>query len=228
MPVLFRGAFSAALIMPVLFRGLFSACPFPRVLKGLCLSFSASLLAPVMTPLMVYVYARRTVDLDYAEMFSSILATVVAPVVVGLVANAVLTRCRADRRVAERLLAVTSMIAICLICGVIAFRSRARVEHVGGLLLLGVTVHNLGGYLLGYAASRLVGINRQDSRTIAIEVGLQNGGLAANLAAEVLKLPGAAIVPALFSAVMNVTGSVLASIWAHRPPQDADAGTLAH
>jgi BASS family bile acid:Na+ symporter len=156
------------------------------------------------------------------------LATVVAPVVVGLVANAVLTRCRADRRVAERLLAVTSMVAICLIGGVIAFRSRSQVEHVGGLLLLGVTVHNLGGYLFGYAASRLVGINRQDSRTIAIEVGLQNGGLAANLAAEVLKIPGAAIVPALFSAVMNVTGSVLASIWAHRPPQDADAGTQTH
>ena len=95
---------------------------------------------------------------------------------------------------------------------------------MGGLLLLGVTVHNLGGYLLGHAASRLVGINRQDSRTIAIEVGLQNGGLAANLAAEVLKIPGAAIVPALFSAVMNVTGSVLASIWAHRPPQEAPCG----
>ena len=151
-----------------------------------------------------------------------------APVVVGLVANAVLTRCRADRRVAERLLAVTSMVAICLIGGVIAFRSRSQVEHVGGLLLLGVTVHNLGGYLFGYAASRLVGINRQDSRTIAIEVGLQNGGLAANLTAEVLKIPGAAIVPALFTAVMNVTGSVLASIWAHRPPQDADAGTQTH
>jgi BASS family bile acid:Na+ symporter len=180
----------------------------------------STLLAPVMTPLMVYVYARRTVDLDYAEMFSSILATVVAPVAVGLVANAVLTRCRADRRVAERLLAITSMVAICLICGVITFRSRARVEHVGGLLLLGVVLHNVGGYLLGYFASRLVGINRQDSRTIAIEVGLQNGGLAANLAVEVLKIPGAAIVPALFSAVMNVTGSVLASIWARRPPED--------
>ena len=181
----------------------------------------STLLAPVMTPLMVYLYARRTVDLDYAEMFSSILATVVAPVVVGLAANAVLTRCRADRRVAERLLAITSMIAICLICGVIAVRSRAQIEHVGGLLLLGVTLHNLGGYLFGYAASRLVGINQQDSRTVAIEVGLQNGGLAANLAVQVLKIPGAAIVPALFSAVMNVTGSVLASIWAHRPPQDA-------
>lgn len=180
----------------------------------------STLLAPVMTPLMVYVYARRTVDLDYAEMFSSILATVVAPVAVGLVANAVLTRCRADRRVAERLLAITSMVAICLICGVITFRSRARVEHVGGLLLLGVVLHNVGGYLLGYFASRLVGINRQDSRTIAIEVGLQNGGLAANLAVEVLKIPGAAIVPALFSAVMNVTGSVLASIWARHPPED--------
>ena len=183
----------------------------------------STLIAPVMTPLMVYVYARKTVDLDYVEMFSSILATVVAPVAAGLVANAVLTRCKADRRIAERMLAVTSMIAICLICGLIAVRSRAEIVHVGGVLLLGVAIHNVCGYLLGYGASRLMAVNVQDSRTIAIEVGLQNGGLAANLATEVLKMPSAAIVPALFSAVMNVTGSVLAAVWAHRPPRDDGA-----
>jgi BASS family bile acid:Na+ symporter len=184
----------------------------------------STLIAPVMTPLMVYAYARQTIDLDYVEMFSSILATVVAPVAAGLVANAVLTRCKADRRIAERILAVTSMIAICLICGLIAVRSRAEIVHVGGVLLLAVAIHNVCGYLLGYGASRLMGVNVQDSRTIAIEVGLQNGGLAANLATEVLKMPSAAIVPALFSAVMNVTGSVLAAIWAHRPPRDEPRG----
>jgi BASS family bile acid:Na+ symporter len=183
----------------------------------------STLIAPVMTPLMVYVYARKTIDLDYVEMFSSILATVVAPVAAGLVANAALTRCKADRRIAERILAVTSMIAICLICGLIAVRSRAEIVHVGGVLLLGVAIHNVCGYLLGYGASRLMAVNVQDSRTIAIEVGLQNGGLAANLATEVLKMPSAAIVPALFSAVMNVTGSVLAAVWAHRPPRDDGA-----
>ena len=60
-------------------------------------------------------------------------------------------------------------------------------------------------------------MTEQDSRTIAIEVGLQNGGMAANLATDVLKNPSAAIAPALFAPVMNVTGSILASLWSQRP-----------
>ncbi|MFM8214990.1 MAG: hypothetical protein ACKN82_10155, partial [Pirellula sp.] len=68
-----------------------------------------------------------------------------------------------------------------------------------------------------YWGSRLAGLNVPDSRTVAIEVGLQNGGMAANLAIDVLKNASAAIAPALFAPVMNVSGSIIASIWAQNP-----------
>jgi hypothetical protein len=69
------------------------------------------------------------------------------------------------------------MIAICGICGMIAAKSQQQILQVGWILLAAVTLHNLFGYLLGYWGSKIAGLNEADSRTIAIEVGLQNGGL---------------------------------------------------
>lgn len=173
----------------------------------------STLLAPVMTPLMVYVYARETIDVDYWKMFLSIINTVVVPVAFGLIFNILLKRNKIEPARAEKLLALVSMVAICGICGLIAAKSQNQIAQVGLLLVVGVLLHNLLGYLLGYYGSRLSGLNVCDSRTVAIEVGLQNGGMAANLAVDVLKNASAAIAPALFAPVMNVSGSILASVW---------------
>jgi BASS family bile acid:Na+ symporter len=180
----------------------------------------STLLAPVMTPLMVYLYARETVAVDYLRMFLSILSTVVAPVAIGLIANGLSRRLRIDATRAEKILALVSMVAICGICGLIAAKSQSQIIKVGVMLLFGVTLHNLFGYLLGYWGSRLGGLGERDCRTVAIEVGLQNGGMAANLAVDVLKNASAAIAPALFAPVMNVSGSILASLWAQKNPVD--------
>lgn len=183
----------------------------------------STLLAPVMTPLMVYVYARETIEVDYVKMFFSIINTVVVPVALGLIANMAMKRLKIDPKRAERFLALVSMVAICGICGLIAAKSQSQIVQVGLVLLVGVTLHNLLGYLLGYWGSRFAGLNICDSRTVAIEVGLQNGGMAANLAVDVLKNASAAIAPALFAPVMNVSGSILASIWAQSPSPDTEA-----
>jgi BASS family bile acid:Na+ symporter len=182
----------------------------------------STLLAPLMTPLMVYLYARESVEVDYLKMFLSILNTVVVPVALGLIANLLMRRLRIDPARAEKFLALTSMVAICGICGLIAAKSQSQILKVGLVLLVAVTLHNLLGYLLGYWGSRISGLNVRDSRTVAIEVGLQNGGMAANLAIDVLKNTSAAIAPALFAPVMNVSGSVLASFWAQSPPAESD------
>lgn len=185
----------------------------------------STLLAPVMTPLMVYLYARETVEVDYLKMFLSIINTVVVPVALGLIANVILKRWKIDPMRAERFLALVSMVAICGICGLIAAKSQSQIVKVGALLLVGVTLHNLLGYGLGYWGSRISGLNVRDSRTVAIEVGLQNGGMAANLAVDVLKNASAAIAPALFAPVMNVSGSILASFWAQNPDPDGKSET---
>jgi BASS family bile acid:Na+ symporter len=187
-----------------------------NVALSVTMTACSTLAAPIMTPLMVYLYAGQSVDVDYQGMVRSIVTTVVAPVVAGIAVNWLLMKAKVNASVAEKVLAATSMIAICMICGLIAANSQTLILQVGVVLMIGVTMHNLFGYLLGYWGSRLCGLAEQDCRTVAIEVGLQNGGMAASLATEVLKKDAAAIAPALFAPVMNVSGSILAAIWSRQ------------
>jgi bile acid:Na+ symporter, BASS family len=80
-------------------------------------------------------------------------------------------------------------------------------------------VHNAIGYVLGYWCARAAGLREAACRTVAIEVGMQNGGMASGLAINVLHSPVAALAPAIFGPWMNVSGSMLATWW-HRQPLD--------
>jgi BASS family bile acid:Na+ symporter len=117
----------------------------------------------------------------------------------------------------NRALPVISMAAICFIIAIITARSREKLLTVGAALILAAIMHNSIGYLLGYWCSRLVGQDEITCRTIAIEVGMQNGGMASGLAMSVLHSPDAALAPAIFGPWMNISGSVLASYWRRRP-----------
>jgi BASS family bile acid:Na+ symporter len=86
-------------------------------------------------------------------------------------------------------------------------------------------IHNAVGYLLGYWLSRLIRLNEVSCRTIAIEVGMQNGGMASALAMNVLKSPQAALAPAIFGPWMNVSGSILATWWRRRPVSQSKTQT---
>jgi len=117
----------------------------------------------------------------------------------------------------DKVLPVVSMAAICYIIAIITARSSEKLLSVG-LLLVGASIlHNLAGYLLGYCSSRLVGLAEKDCRTVAFEVGMQNGGMASGLAMSVLKSPLAALAPAIFGPWMNISGSVLATFWSGNP-----------
>ncbi len=117
----------------------------------------------------------------------------------------------------DKVLPVVSMASICYIIAIITARSSEKLLSVG-LLLVGASIlHNLFGYLLGYWASRLVGLDEKNCRTVAFEVGMQNGGMASGLAMSVLKNPLTALAPAIFGPWMNVSGSVLATFWHGRP-----------
>ena len=80
-------------------------------------------------------------------------------------------------------------------------------------------IHNLFGYLLGYWYAKLLRLNEQDARTISIEVGMQNGGLASGIANALGKIATMGLAPAVFGPLMNITGSILASYWHKRPPK---------
>ena len=84
--------------------------------------------------------------------------------------------------------------------------------------IIAVLLHNLGGFVIGYFSSKLLfKLPEQDCRTVAIEVGLQNGGLASALAVQMGKIATVGLASALFGPLMNITGSLLASFWAIRP-----------
>jgi bile acid:Na+ symporter, BASS family len=117
----------------------------------------------------------------------------------------------------DKVLPVVSMVGICYIIAIITARSSEKLLSVGLLLVGASMLHNLAGYLFGYWSSRLVGLAERDCRTVAFEVGMQNGGMASGLAMSVLKSPLAALAPAIFGPWMNVSGSVLATFWSSKP-----------
>ncbi len=259
----------------------------------------STLLAPLMTPLLMRIFAGRFVPIDANKMMLSILNMILVPVVAGLLAHGILYSKRewaqkalplgvitvATAAVAlgalsldahawgtlvslrsgiafgsglialvalaklvlevllgcpntwmNRTLSIVSMSGICLILAVIIGATHEKLMQAGVLLLVAAVLHNTAGYTLGYWTSRGAGtllgrlgfrlgllkspatlIGEADCRTVAFEVGMQNGGMATGLAIDVLKSHVAALPPNVFGAWMNISGSVLANWWKGRP-----------
>ncbi|MHB1035938.1 MAG: bile acid:sodium symporter family protein [Pirellulales bacterium] len=118
----------------------------------------------------------------------------------------------------DKALPAVSMFGICLIIGIITARSAEPLRTVGLALVAAAMLHNGLGYLLGYWGARLCRLAESDCRTVAIEVGMQNGGMASALAMNTLQSVKAALAPAIFGPWMNVSASILATWWRRRPP----------
>lgn len=140
--------------------------------------------------------------------------------VVGYLLNVLLA---GNRELFDRILPIVSMAAICFIIAIIASGSRNELLSIGLLLLFAALIHNVAGYALAYFLGGLAGLPETDRRTVAFEVGMQNGGMGVGLALDVLKSSAAALGPAIFGTWMNITGSTLASWWRERPPAPAPA-----
>jgi BASS family bile acid:Na+ symporter len=117
----------------------------------------------------------------------------------------------------ERRMPLASMFGIIYFTAVTTAKGRNELFAVGGLLFLAAAIHNALGYLLGYWLSRSLGVDRTGARTISFEVGLQNGGMASGIAAQLDMLGTMGLAAAVFSPWMNVTGSLLANYWRKRP-----------
>jgi BASS family bile acid:Na+ symporter len=116
----------------------------------------------------------------------------------------------------EKVTSFLSMFGIALIITIITAAGRDNLMKVGMLLILVSLIHNLSGYFLGYSISRLFRMPESDCRTIAFEVGMQNGGLASGLALQMGKLATVGLAPAVFGPLMNITGSSLANWWRNK------------
>lgn len=115
---------------------------------------------------------------------------------------------------------VVSMFGIVYFTLVTTAKGRDQLLDVGLLLVLATFLHNTLGYVLGYWGGRMMGMSRQDSRTIAIEVGTQNGAMATGLAKSMGKLETVGLAAIIFAPLMNITGSIIANYWRRTPDQE--------
>jgi len=120
----------------------------------------------------------------------------------------------------DRLMPVASMAGIVYFTTVTTAAGRDNLLQVGALLFLASALHNAAGYFLGYWLSRGAGLDMNSARSVAFEVGLQNGGMASGLAGAMGKLGTVGLAAAVFSPWMNISGSILANYWRRRPPSD--------
>ncbi len=250
-----------------------------NVALSVTMTACSTLLAPVMTPLLMRSLAGQMVEINLLEWMVKIVNLIIVPILAGLIANRILY---SDRKVFRRAaplaliaaanlavavvagtatqgalksgiiagasmiglvtlvklvvevllkgpknwmdwaLPILSMAGICYIIAIITARSREDLLAIGAALFAVSIVHNFIGYSLGYFGAKLFRLDVSVCRTVAFEVGMQNGGMATALATNALQSTQAALAPAIFGPWMNISGSVLASWWHRRPVDDSE------
>lgn len=185
------------------------------VALSITLTACSTLLAILATPVLTLVYAGKMVPVPALGMLLTILKIVLVPVLLGMLVNRVLGSRLAG---VKRVFPAVSVAAIVVIIAIIVALNRAQFAQLALPLVAAVIAHNLAGLLGGYGLARLLGREVREARTLAIEVGMQNSGLAVALAMQYFS-PLAALPGALFSLWHNLSGSLLAGYWARRARQ---------
>lgn len=171
----------------------------------------STLLAPVVTPALVWLLASESVDVDIAGMFLSIVQVVIVPIVLGFAANHYFGQ--TTRRIVP-LLPMISTLSIAFIIGIIVAHNSASILTCSLIIAVAVILHNVLGLALGYGLTALTGSEPSKRSAIAIEVGMQNSGLATSLATTHFAMfPMAAVPGAMFSVWHNFSGSIAAQIF---------------
>ena len=171
----------------------------------------STLLAPMLTPLLTWALAGKTVDVDVAGMLLSILWVVILPIVVGLIVKWLWPKFTEK---ATDYLPAISTIAIALIVAIVIAANANKLMAGGLIIVVVVMLHNLCGLSLGYLIGRMLGLSEPKKRAISIEVGMQNSGLASSLATiHFAAYPLATIPGAIFSVWHNISGAMVAYLY---------------
>ena len=198
-----------------------------NVALSVTMTACSTLCAPFLTPALTKLLAGAYIEVNFWEMMISILKMVIIPIGAGLLFNMLLEKLsavnrhfKAISRIIMKSLPGFSMFAICFACAILT--ANAREQLLMGTIVISiissVIVHNFLGLVLGYWGARLIGLGENECRTISIEVGLQNSGMAAGLALSVFKSELAAAPGVIYSSWHNMTGALLASWWSSKTP----------
>lgn len=177
-----------------------------------------TILAPIVTPALVLLLGGATINVSYVSMLMSIVQVVLVPIVLGFVINHFFEK---FAQACAKVLPLVSVIAICLIIMAVVAANAAKIMTVGWLIVIVVMLHNLCGYALGYGVGKVLGLSRDQMRTLSIEVGMQNSGLATSLATvHFATMPLAAVPGTVFSVWHNISGAIYANILARTAKEE--------
>ncbi|MGI6118096.1 MAG: bile acid:sodium symporter family protein [Bilifractor sp.] len=189
---------------------------------------ASTILSPFMTPLLVSLLASgATVQIKAFPMFVSIIETVILPVGVGFALNALPGKNEKFRDV-QKLMPGIAVLGLAFVVGGVVNSQGSSFFTSGLIIFVAVLLHNGIGYLLGYLIGILTHMNRAKRRTISIEVGMQNAGMATNLAtttAQFAAMPNAAIIAAVSCVWHSISGTLLAGFFASLDKRAERKGT---
>ena len=172
---------------------------------------TSTLLAPILTPLLIWLMAGTMVHVNTLGMLQSIVYVVIAPIIGGLLCQRFLPRL--TQRVTPYLPAFSSIV-IATVVGIIVSHNASRLMVGGMLVLVVVMLHNLLGLMLGFSIGRLLRLQNAKCVALSIEVGMQNSGLASSLAVlHFAAFPMATIPGAIFSVWHNISGTLAAKLY---------------
>ncbi|MEX2168541.1 MAG: bile acid:sodium symporter [Pirellulales bacterium] len=173
----------------------------------------STLTAPIVTPLMMKLLAGEMIEIDAIDMMWDLVKMVLIPVVVGLAFHRTLGRIA----MWNRIMPVISMIGIIVMTLLTISMGRDNLLRLGALLIPACFLHSTIGYVLAYGVCKILRREENNCRTIAFEVGMQNSGMAAGLAAQLNRVATLGLAPIVFGPVMNITASILANWWRTHP-----------
>ncbi|MDY7431091.1 MULTISPECIES: bile acid:sodium symporter family protein [Bacillus] len=185
----------------------------------------STLLAPVLTPVLIMLFAKEWLPVSPGSLFISILQAVLIPIIAGLVVKIFFKKQVAK---AVHALPLVSVIGIVAIVSAVVSGNRENLLQSGLLIFSVVILHNGFGYLLGFLCAKLLKMDYASQKAIAIEVGMQNSGLGAALATAHFS-PLSAVPSAIFSVWHNLSGSLLATYWSKKgknPKEDSNSTEL--
>lgn len=183
-----------------------------NVALSISLTSISTLLAILLTPLITLLLADAAINVPAGKMLLSILTMVILPVGFGLGLNHYFSQ---RIKTIEAYLPLVAVTAIVIIIAIITALNVSQLSQLGISLLLAVALHNLFGLFAGYSSAKLLGYSSKECRTLAIEVGMQNSGLAVALAIKHFSA-AAALPGAIFSIWHNLSGSALAFFWSKK------------
>jgi BASS family bile acid:Na+ symporter len=171
----------------------------------------STLLAPIMMPFLVWALAGQWVQVSFIAMAMTVMKVILLPLILGLIVHRIIGEVYLTQ-LSKVLVLISAFAVLTIVGGVIAINGEKIIE-LGFFMILMVLMHNLLGFAIGYFLTGKLGLGKRQQHSVTLEVGMQNDALAISLV-SVFFTPAVAIPAAVGAAIHQITGSILAGIFA--------------